>query len=94
MSSATTYDENGHPIATHFSSDIKRIVKVWRHEVIDNCKKIQNTWDLMDKTGIGQQQLLTYTQTQLQNCVELQITLPHGKLRSDLRLNISEAAAR
>ena len=43
----------------------------------------------MNKTGIGPQQLLTYTQTQVQNCVESQITcvrnLLHGKLRSDLR---------
>ena len=81
----------------YFNSDIKRIVKAWRHKVIDKSKKIQNAWELMDKTGIGPQQLLTYTQTQEQNCVESQIqcvrNLLHGKLRSDLRLKISEAAA-
>ena len=45
-----------------------------------------------------QQQLLTYIQMQIQTCVEAQITcvrnLLHAKLRSDLRLKISEAAAR
>ena len=52
----------------------------------------------MDTTGIGPQPLLTYTQAQVQNCVEAHIScvrnLLHGKLRSDPRLKINEAAAR
>ena len=31
----------------------QRIVKTWRDEVIDKSKKIQNVWELVDKTGIG-----------------------------------------
>ena len=82
----------------YFSSEINQIMKTWRDEVIDKSKKIQNAWELMDKTGIGPQQLLTYTQIQVQNSAESQIkcvrNLLHGKQRSDLRLKISEAAAR
>ena len=54
----------------HFSHDINRIMKTWRDEVIDKSKKIQNACEVMDKTGIGPQQLLTYTLTQVQNCIE------------------------
>ena len=49
----------------HFSGDVKRIVKTWRDEVIDESKEKQNARQLMDRTGIGPQQLLTYTQTQV-----------------------------
>ena len=49
----------------------------------------RNAWRLMDITGIGPQQLLTYSQIQIQHCIEGQIAcvrnLLHGKLRSDRR---------
>ena len=42
-----------------------------------------------DVTGIGTQQLLTYTMTQVHNCIERQIELAkhllHGRCRFDLR---------
>ena len=77
----------------YFSHDINRIFTTWRDKVIDKSKKTQNEWALMDTTGIGSQQLLTYTQTQVQNCEEAQTicvrNLLHGKLMSNLRLKIN-----
>ena len=59
--------------------------------------KLHNAWELMDITGEGHGQFLTYTQQQVQNCIEAQILcvrkLIHGKLRSNLRLTINEATA-
>ena len=73
-------------------------MKTWRDEVIDKSNKIQNAWDLMDTPWFGPRQLVTYTQMQVQNCVESQITclrnLHNGKLKSGLRLKINEAVAR
>ena len=64
-------------------------------EVMDKSEKYKA---LMDTAGIGPQQLLAYTQTQVQNCVENVIIcvrkLLHGKLRSDVRLNINDEAAK
>ena len=44
----------------YFRHDINQIEKTLRDEVIGKSKKMQNAWELMDKTGIGSQQLLTY----------------------------------
>ena len=50
------------------------------------------------ETGIGSQQLLTYSQMQIQHCIVGQIVcvrkLLLGKLRSDLRQKINEATAK
>ena len=62
-------------------------MKTWRDEAIDKNKQIQNTWPLMDTTGIGSQQLCVEAQ---RICVR---KLLRDKLRSDLRLKINEAAA-
>ena len=44
------------------------MMKAWRGEVKEKIKKIQNAWELMDKAGIGPQQLLTHSNTSTKLC--------------------------
>ena len=70
-------------------SKLPTIQRRQQQSVMNKEKEIENAWTSMDITGIGPQQLLTYTQIQIQHCIEGQIfcvrKLLHGKLRSDLR---------
>ena len=79
---------------TQLSADIKRMVKKWKQAVMNKEKEIKNAWALMDITGRGPQQLLTYSQLQIQHCIEGQIVcvrnLLHGKLQVSSDENIGK----
>ena len=47
--------------SSQFSAAIRRVVKKWKQTVMGKEKEIENAWALMDITGIGPQQLLTYS---------------------------------
>ena len=59
---------------------------------------LKEVWNVLDTTGIGPQQLLTYTLPQVQHCMEGQIelfeVLLHGRCRTGLRQIINKKSAR
>ena len=70
-------------------------MKTWRDAVIDKSKKMQNAWELMDKTGMAAATADLHSNASTKLCsITCVMNLLHSKPRSDLRLQISEAAAK